>query len=61
MVNYSENNPEQRQSIELKTFDNYLAPLGHWHQITNPFNEPCHIIEIQYGEECIEEDIERIK
>ena len=61
VVNYSENNPEQRQSIELKTFDNYLAPLGHWHQITNPFNEPCHIIEIQYGEECVEEDIERIK
>lgn len=61
VVNYSESNPEQRQSIELKTYDNYLAPLGHWHQITNPFNEPCHIIEIQYGEECIEEDIERIK
>ena len=31
-----------------------------WHQIINTFNEPVHIIEIQYGDECIEEDIERI-
>ena len=26
---------------------------------TNPFNEPCKIIEIQYGKETIEDDIER--
>ena len=37
-----------------------IVPLKHWHQIINPFNEPVHIIEIQYGDECIEEDIERI-
>lgn len=30
-----------------------------WHQLTNPFNIPCKIIEIQYGDNCIEEDIER--
>ena len=30
-----------------------------WHQLSNPFAEPCRIVEIQYGEECIEEDIER--
>ena len=29
-------------------------------QIINPFKEPVHIIEIQYGEECIENDIQRI-
>ena len=29
-----------------------------WHQITNPFDEPCHIIEIQYGEKAEENDIE---
>ena len=33
--------------------------LGEWHQLTNPFSGPCKIIEIQYGEKCIEEDIER--
>ena len=31
-----------------------------WHQIINPFDEPCHIIEIQYGRETSEEDIERL-
>lgn len=30
-----------------------------WHQLSNPFNEPCRIVEIQYGEACVEEDIER--
>jgi cytidyltransferase-like protein len=32
---------------------------GKWHQLTNPFASPCKVIEIQYGEKCIEEDIER--
>lgn len=59
LVNYSQDDARNKKSIELKKFDHYLVPLGQWHQITNPFNEPCHIIEIQYGEACIEEDIER--
>jgi len=33
---------------------------GEWHQLTNPFDTPCKIIEIQYGEKCIEDDIERL-
>jgi cytidyltransferase-like protein len=32
---------------------------GDWHQLVNPYDIPCRIVEIQYGEECIEEDIER--
>ena len=31
-----------------------------WHQIINIFNENCHIIEIQYGDKTVENDIERI-
>jgi hypothetical protein len=34
-------------------------PKNEWHQLTNPFDTPCKIVEIQYGEQCIEEDIER--
>ena len=34
-------------------------PLGDWHRLTNPFEKPCRIVEIQYGERCVEEDIER--
>jgi mannose-6-phosphate isomerase-like protein (cupin superfamily) len=30
-----------------------------WHQLTNPYDKPLKIVEIQYGEQCIEEDIER--
>jgi cytidyltransferase-like protein len=30
-----------------------------WHQLTNPYEHPLKIVEIQYGEQCIEEDIER--
>jgi cytidyltransferase-like protein len=33
--------------------------IGHWHQLSNPFDVPCRIVEIQYGNQCIEEDIER--
>lgn len=31
-----------------------------WHQLCNDTDEPLRILEVQYGETCIEEDIERI-
>ena len=31
-----------------------------WHQLENKQNVDLHIIEIQYGENCLEEDIQRI-
>ena len=30
-----------------------------WHQGSNIEDTPCHILEVQHGDECIEEDIER--
>jgi D-beta-D-heptose 7-phosphate kinase/D-beta-D-heptose 1-phosphate adenosyltransferase len=30
-----------------------------WHQGCNNTKDPCHILEVQYGKRCIEEDIER--
>lgn len=60
LVNYSENDPENTEEINLEK-DSFLhINKGAWHQIINPFEEPCHIIEIQYGEKTIEEDIERL-
>jgi cytidyltransferase-like protein len=59
IVNYSKGDPDKKENIQLSKFDHYLVPLGEWHQITNPFEEACHLIEIQYGEACIEDDIER--
>lgn len=60
IVNFSKEDPNKRKNIQLNTFDHYLVPVGDWHQITNPYDETCHLIEIQYGEACIEEDIERV-
>ena len=59
IVNYSKDKPDNKKNIKLNKYDHYLVPVGEWHQITNPFKETCHLIEIQYGEECVEDDIER--
>jgi cytidyltransferase-like protein len=59
IVNYSKDDPNNKKNIKLNKFDHYLVPVGEWHQITNPFDVACHLIEIQYGEACIEDDIER--
>jgi len=41
-------------------FDKLSIPLGQWHRLENQSTtNPLKIIEIQYGEECEEEDIER--
>ena len=59
-VNFSESTPEEQTKINLDTEDVFHVKIGSWHQIINPFNDPCHIIEIQYGEVTDEEDIERL-
>lgn len=33
--------------------------LNEWHQLCNETDRPLKLIEIQYGENCVEEDIER--
>jgi len=45
---------------QLEKHDEYTILCGEWHQLTNPFDEPCRVVEIQYGERCDEEDIERL-
>ncbi len=41
----------KHQSLHIKKSE--------WHQICNPSNVPLKIVEIQYGSDCVEEDIER--
>ena len=43
--------PARHQSTWIK--------LNEWHQLCNETNDPLKLIEIQYGENCVEEDIER--
>ena len=59
LINYSKESPESTEKIILKKHENIHIEVGDWHQIINPYDEVCKIIEIQYGEETIEEDIER--
>lgn len=56
-----EKSPNNSRIVKLKKFDHFIVPVREWHQIINPFKNKTHIIEIQYGDECIEDDIERIK
>jgi len=44
---------------DLKPLDTITIGVGEWHQLINNSSEPLHIVEIQYGEACVEEDIER--
>ena len=46
-------------SVTLEKGDSLDIPVGSWHHPQNRTDEPCLILEIQHGEECIEEDIER--
>jgi cytidyltransferase-like protein len=43
----------------LSKHEEYHVPILGWHQLTNPYDMPLKVVEIQYGEQCIEEDIER--
>ena len=43
--------PARHQSTWIK--------LNEWHQLCNETDQPLKLIEIQYGDRCIEEDIER--
>lgn len=42
-----------------KKYDSVFIDYEEWHQLVNEFDAPIKIIEIQYGRQCIEEDIER--
>ena len=43
----------------LEKHDQLHVAIQEWHQLTNPYKYPLKIVEIQYGEQCVEEDIER--
>jgi cytidyltransferase-like protein len=46
-------------STTLGVHGSYFVARSEWHQLTNPFADPLKMIEIQYGPECTEDDIER--
>jgi cytidyltransferase-like protein len=46
-------------TTEIALHEEYKVSVNEWHQLTNPYDTPVKIVEIQYGEQCVEEDIER--
>jgi cytidyltransferase-like protein len=60
VVNSTMPNGYRLPSTELTKHQEFKIPVAEWHQLTNPFDVPCKIVEIQYGENCVEEDIERV-
>lgn len=44
---------------QLRVHQTETIHKGEWHQLTNNFNEPLKVVEIQYGSLCDEADIER--
>lgn len=48
------------QTIELTELSSgYVIGKKVWHKVTNNTEDFCHILEVQYGEQCVENDIER--
>jgi cytidyltransferase-like protein len=45
--------------ITLTKHQTHHVSVEKWHRLFNPFDEPCKIVEIQYGIACTEDDIER--
>ena len=39
--------------------ENIFIKRGQWHMLCNETDQPLKLIEIQYGDNCVEEDIER--
>ncbi len=60
-VKYKEKIAENFVERHLKLHDVFKVSQEDWHQIFNPFEGECRIIEIQYGDETSEEDIERLE
>ncbi len=59
-VMHSTSDPEKAIKSHLNLHDYFFVKSGEWHQVINETHEECRIIEIQYGQETSEEDIERL-
>lgn len=49
----------QLPAVTLTPHKEHKVHVADWHQLSNPFDVPVKVVEIQYGDVCTEEDIER--
>ena len=60
VVTIALDNGEIQNGVRIESHSNGLViGKGTWHRAFNDTDQPVHILEVQYGEQCIEEDIER--
>jgi cytidyltransferase-like protein len=52
---------DHKESLYLTTHDTFTIPQEIWHKTSNIGKKPAHILEVQYGDKCEEEDIQRKK
>ena len=52
---------DQEVKCHLTVHEHTFIAVNEWHQLCNETDQPLKLIEIQYGERCVEEDIERKK
>ena len=50
---------DHKESLYLTTHDTFTIPQEIWHKTSNIGKKPAHILEVQYGDKCEEEDIQR--
>ena len=50
---------DQEIKCQLTMHEHTFIRVNEWHQLCNETNQPLKLIEIQYGDRCVEEDIER--
>tara|TARA_R100001460_G_scaffold32403_1_gene63483 strand:- start:3894 stop:4748 length:855 start_codon:yes stop_codon:yes gene_type:complete len=55
-------NKQGKKNIKgyYKEHDSLFIKTNEWHQLANEHQVPLKVIEIQYGDKCIEDDIERL-
>ena len=50
---------DQEVKCAMNVHESCWISVNEWHQLCNETEQPLKLIEIQYGENCVEEDIER--
>ena len=53
------NYDDRDEEATVDTNCSYTISQNVWHKGINNTQEHCHILEVQFGDKCIEQDIER--
>lgn len=52
---------ERRHVTDVRAHQNHMIFQHRWHQLANLGDQPLKIVEVQYGDQCQEDDIERLE